>query len=87
MFVAMEDLMIRYNRMKGNSTLWVPGMDHASIATQLQVEKMLQAEGVSREQLGREEFIKRTWEWIQIQIQKGIEPYFEQLRAAYATTI
>ena len=41
MFVAMEDLMIRYNRMKGNSSLWVPGMDHASIATQLQVEKML----------------------------------------------
>ncbi len=63
MFVAMEDLMIRYNRMKGNSTLWVPGMDHASIATQLQVEKMLQSEGLSREQLGREEFIKRTWEW------------------------
>jgi valyl-tRNA synthetase len=63
MGVAMEDLMIRYNRMKGNSTLWVPGMDHASIATQLQVEKMLLAEGIHREQLGREEFIKRTWEW------------------------
>ena len=63
MGVAMEDLMIRYNRMKGNSTLWVPGMDHASIATQLQVEKMLRNEGMNREQLGREEFIKRTWAW------------------------
>ena len=64
MFVSMEDLMIRYHRMLGEPTLWVPGSDHAGIATQLQVEKMLMAtEEVSREELGREEFIRRTWEW------------------------
>ena len=63
MFVSMEDLMIRYHRMKGYSALWVPGSDHAGIATQLQVEKMLVNEGTSREALGREEFEQRTWEW------------------------
>jgi valyl-tRNA synthetase len=63
MFVSMEDLMIRYHRMKGYSTLWVPGSDHAGIATQLQVEKMLRSEGTSREEIGREEFLRRTWEW------------------------
>lgn len=63
MFVAMEDLMIRYHRMKGVPTLWVPGSDHAGIATQLQVEKALAKEGLSREQLGREEFLRRTWQW------------------------
>ena len=47
MFVSMEDLMIRYHRMKGYATLWVPGSDHAGIATQLQVEKMLRKEGTS----------------------------------------
>ena len=63
MFVSMEDLMIRYHRMKGYSALWVPGSDHAGIATQLQVEKMLRKEGTSREEIGREEFERRTWEW------------------------
>ncbi|MGD8402767.1 MAG: valine--tRNA ligase [Anaerolineales bacterium] len=63
MFVSMEDLMIRYHRMKGYSTLWVPGSDHAGIATQLQIEKMLRNEGSSREEIGREEFERRTWEW------------------------
>src|SRR5512146_1001820 len=63
MFVSMEDLMIRYNRMKGYSTLWVPGSDHAGIATQLQVEKQLAQEGIRREQIGREEFLRRTWAW------------------------
>jgi valyl-tRNA synthetase len=61
--LSMEDLMIRYNRMKGMPTLWVPGTDHASIATQMVVEKALEKEGLSREQLGREEFLRRTWEW------------------------
>ena len=65
MFVAMEDLMIRYHRMKGIPSLWVPGSDHAGIATQLQVEKMLAAEGRTREELGREEFERRTWAWKQ----------------------
>ncbi len=63
MFVSMEDLMIRYHRMKGVPTLWVPGTDHAGIATQLQVERALQAEGISREEIGREEFLRRSWAW------------------------
>ncbi len=63
MFVSMEDLMIRYHRMKGVPTLWVPGTDHAGIATQLQVERALLLEGTSRETVGREEFLRRTWEW------------------------
>lgn len=63
MFVSMEDLMIRYHRMKGIPTLWVPGIDHAGIATQLQVEKALAKENLTREQIGREEFLRRTWVW------------------------
>ena len=63
MFVSMEDLMIRYHRMKGIPTLWVPGTDHAGIATQLQIEKSLDKEGLTRDQVGREEFLRRTWEW------------------------
>ena len=63
LFVATEDLMIRYHRMKGEPTLWVPGTDHAGIATQLQVEKQLAKEGLTRTQLGREAFEKRMWQW------------------------
>jgi len=63
MFVSLEDLMIRYERMRGRAALWVPGSDHAGIATQLQVERMLHDEGTSREAIGREEFLRRTWEW------------------------
>lgn len=64
MFVSVEDLMIRYHRMKGYSALWIPGSDHAGIATQLMVEReLLKTEEVTREELGREEFLKRTWEW------------------------
>jgi valyl-tRNA synthetase len=64
MFVSVEDLMVRYHRMKGIPTLWVPGSDHAGIATQLMVERhLLKTEEVTREELGREEFIKRTWDW------------------------
>jgi len=63
MFVSVEDLMIRFERMRGKAALWVPGTDHAGIATQLQVERLLREEGSSREQVGREEFLRRTWEW------------------------
>jgi len=63
MFVTTEDIMIRYHRMKGEPTLWVPGTDHAGIATQLQVENLLRKEGTSREALGREAFEKRVWQW------------------------
>ena len=58
MFVSLEDLMIRYKRMRGYAALWVPGYDHAGIATQLQVEKMLSREGVRRQDIGREEFLR-----------------------------
>ncbi|KAI5591405.1 hypothetical protein BDE02_04G077600 [Populus trichocarpa] len=57
------DIMVRYNRMKGRPTLWLPGTDHAGIATQLVVEKMLASEGIKRNDLSREEFTKRVWEW------------------------
>ncbi len=63
MFVSLEDLMIRHYRMRGYAALWLPGTDHAGIATQLQVEKMLRDEGTSRREVGREEFLRRTWEW------------------------
>ena len=64
MFVSAEDLMIRYHRMLGDPTLWVPGSDHAGIATQLQVEKdLLRTEEVTREELGREKFLERCWAW------------------------
>jgi valyl-tRNA synthetase len=60
---TIQDVMIRYERMRGKAALWVPGQDHAGIATQLQVEKMLIDEGTSREAIGREEFLRRTWDW------------------------
>jgi valyl-tRNA synthetase len=63
MFVTLEDIMVRYNRMNGRPTLWLPGTDHAGIATQLVVEKMLASEGIKRVDLGRDEFTKRVWEW------------------------
>jgi len=63
MFVSIEDLIIRYHRMLGESTLWVPGSDHAGIATQLQIEKALAAEGKTREDIGREAFLNRAWAW------------------------
>ncbi|KAL9323838.1 hypothetical protein ACSQ67_008695 [Phaseolus vulgaris] len=63
MFVTLEDIMIRYNRMKGKPTLWLPGTDHAGIATQLVVERMLASEGIKRTEMNRDEFTKRVWQW------------------------
>ncbi|HHN46693.1 MAG TPA: valine--tRNA ligase [Planctomycetes bacterium] len=60
---TVQDVLVRYHRMRGESTLWVPGTDHAGIATQNVVEKALAEEGKSREELGRDEFVKRVWEW------------------------
>ncbi len=60
---SVEDFMIRYHRMKGEAALWVPGTDHAGIATQLQVELALRREGTSRQELGRDKFLERVWEW------------------------
>jgi valyl-tRNA synthetase len=60
---SLQDVLVRFNRMKGNETLWQPGTDHAGIATQAIVEKNLQIEGLKKTDLGREKFIKRVWDW------------------------
>lgn len=60
---TLQDILTRWRRMQGFNTLWLPGTDHAGIATQARVEEHLAAEGVSRHQIGREEFLKRTWSW------------------------
>ncbi len=60
---SIMDALIRYRRMQGNNTLWQVGTDHAGIATQMVVERLLDAEGVSRHDLGREKFIEKVWEW------------------------
>ncbi len=57
------DIIVRWRRMRGFLTLWLPGTDHAGIATQMMVERELASEGVDRRQLGRETFVKRVWEW------------------------
>ena len=63
MTMTIEDVIVRWHRMLGEPTLWLPGTDHAGIATQSQVEKLLRSEGTSRQEVGREEFLRRTWEW------------------------
>ena len=63
MTATVEDLMIRYHRMRGDRTLWVPGTDHAGIATQAVVERRLAEQGISRHDLGREKFVERVWQW------------------------
>jgi len=60
---TLQDILVRYKRMCGFNTLWMPGMDHAGIATQNVVEKQLSSEGISREDLGREKFVERVWQW------------------------
>ena len=60
---SIQDCLIRYHRMRGQRTKWILGTDHAGIATQIQVERAVVAEGSSREQLGREAFVKRVWRW------------------------
>ena len=62
---SIMDTLIRYHRMRGQRTKWILGTDHAGIATQTQVERQLELEGTSREQLGREQFEQRVWEWRQ----------------------
>ena len=60
---TLQDILIRFNRMRGRDALWQPGMDHAGIATQMVVERMLGAEGVDRRDLGRDKFVEKVWEW------------------------
>jgi valyl-tRNA synthetase len=58
-----SDIVVRWHRMKGDLTLWIPGTDHAGIATQMLVERQLASEGVDRRQLGRDKFLERVWQW------------------------
>ena len=60
---TMQDIIIRFKRMQGYEALWVPGTDHASISTEVKVTNALKEEGIDKHELGREGFLKRTWEW------------------------
>jgi valyl-tRNA synthetase len=72
---SMQDALVRMNRMRGRNSLWILGTDHAGIATQSVVEKMLRAEGVSRHDLGREEFVRRVWKWREEYGSRIVEQY------------
>ena len=60
---TMQDILIRFKRMQGYNTLWQPGTDHASIATEVKIIEKLKEEGIDKDELGREGFLKRAWEW------------------------
>ena len=60
---TMQDIVIRFKRMQGYSVLWQPGTDHASLATEHKIVEKMREEGITKEELGREEFLKRAWEW------------------------
>ena len=61
---TLQDILVRYKRMQGYNTLWIPGTDHAGIATQIKVEENLRVnEGLTRYDLGREKFLERVWDW------------------------
>ncbi len=60
---TLQDILARWHRMRGHDTLWIPGTDHAGIATQMVVDRELQKEGLTREQVGREAFVRRVWAW------------------------
>ncbi|MBQ6712718.1 MAG: valine--tRNA ligase, partial [Selenomonadales bacterium] len=60
---TLQDIIVRWRRMQGYNTLWMPGTDHAGIATQIKVEEMLAKDGISRHDLGRDEFLKHVWAW------------------------
>jgi len=72
---SIQDALVRMNRMRGRNALWILGTDHAGIATQAVVEKTLRAEGVSRHDLGREEFVERVWEWREEYGSRIVEQY------------
>ncbi|MDR0890118.1 MAG: valine--tRNA ligase [Oscillospiraceae bacterium] len=63
MDAAMQDVLIRFKRMQGYAALWIPGVDHAGIATQIRVEEELRKQGISRHDLGREKFLEKVWQW------------------------
>src|SRR5881397_774463 len=60
---TLQDILVRWKRMQGRDTLWLPGTDHAGIATQMVVERDLRARGLSRHDLGREKFLEEVWKW------------------------
>ena len=60
---TMQDILIRYKRMQGFNALWQPGTDHASIATEVKIIEALKKEGIEKEDLGREKFLERAWDW------------------------
>ncbi len=72
---SMQDALVRMNRMRGRNTLWTLGTDHAGIATQAVVEKMLREEGTSRQELGREAFVERVWAWKEEYGSRIVEQY------------
>lgn len=63
MFVTLQDIMARFHRMQGRPVLWIPGTDHAGIATQMVVERQLAEGGISKQDLGRDAFVERVWGW------------------------
>ena len=60
---ALQDIIIRYKRMNGYDALWLPGMDHAAIATEVKVVNKLKSQGIDKYELGREKFLEKAWEW------------------------
>lgn len=79
---TLQDILTRYHRMSGYETLWLPGTDHAGIATQAVVERKLKEEGKDRHQLGREKFLERTWEWAN-EHKSAILNQFKRLGASF----
>jgi valyl-tRNA synthetase len=80
--VSIQDTLVRFNRMRGKTVLFLPGFDHAGIATQSVVEKQLAKQNITRHDLGREEFIKKVWEWKEVYHDK-IRSQFQSLGASY----
>ncbi len=79
---TLQDILTRYHRMSGYEALWLPGTDHAGIATQAVVEKELRKEGLSRHDIGRDEFLKRTWKWAN-EHKSAILNQFKRLGASF----
>ena len=78
---SLQDLIVRWKRMQGYNALWLPGTDHAGIGTQLMVERQLASEGTTRQAIGRERFLERTWAWKQ-QYHSNIREQLERLGAS-----
>jgi valyl-tRNA synthetase len=78
---TLEDTLTRWRRMRGDNALWLPGTDHAGIATQLMVERQLATEGTTRQEIGRERFVARLWEWTELH-HGNIREQYDQLGAS-----